>query len=423
MGCKRKQNRYQITCRLLVLIIVAFLAVNVVMILINYQNYQGKIRILATVLENVDDSNLDMVTSILKESNLKVPEQGYGMLNKYGYLTSGNNTLYKTFRAQTLIIIASTFVIFVFLTLSLIVWQDSVRKKTTSILSQIELTLIHFRENQMSVSELGDNIPGYQKIAHQLEALGRQLHLLREEAIKEKEGTKQLVADISHQLKTPIAALDTSFSILLQDNLSSEEREEFSKRCRSALDGLEVLLQSLLQISRLEVGLIQIEMNRARFIETILTAVNRVYPKASEKNIEIAFDYESSLDKISLLHDKKWLAEAFVNILDNAVKYSPQDTEIVIRVQKRNTILRLEIEDHGVGIPREEYHKIFQRFFRGTIRQVKEETGSGIGLYLARMIIEEHHGMISVSSNWKRTIGKSIEYPGSTFLIQLPISE
>ena len=247
--------------------------------------------------------------------------------------------------------------------------------------------------------------------------------LLREEARQEKEGTKELVADISHQLKTPIAALDTSFSILLQENLSVEERTEFTKRCRNALDGLEILLQSLLQISRLEAGLIQIEKSQQSLSDIILIAVNRVYPKASEKNIELSFDCESSLEKMKIMLDKKWLSEALINVLDNAIKYSPRDSKIDIRLQKRNMILRIEIEDQGIGIPSEEYHKVFQRFFRGTIQQVKEANGSGIGLYLARKIIEEHHGTISVSSNWNRSLGTEKKYPGSTFLIQLPIGE
>lgn len=186
---------------------------------------------------------------------------------------------------------------------------------------------------------------------------------------------------------------------------------------------MEILLQSLLQISRLEAGLIQIEKSQQSLSDIILIAVNRVYPKASEKNIELSFDCESSLEKMKIMLDKKWLSEALINVLDNAIKYSPRDSKIDIRLQKRNMILRIEIEDQGIGIPSEEYHKVFQRFFRGTIQQVKEANGSGIGLYLARKIIEEHHGTISVSSNWNRSLGTEKKYPGSTFLIQLPIGE
>lgn len=298
-------------------------------------------------------------------------------------------------------------------------WQNTVRKNEVSVLSKVEQNLIRFRENNMKVLEVGEGTDEQQKIVYELESLGSQLQLLREEARQEKEGTKELVADISHQLKTPISALDTSFSILLQENLSVEERTEFTKRCRNALDGLEILLQSLLQISRLEAGLIQIEKSQQSLSDIILIAVNRVYPKASEKNIELSFDCESSLEKMKIMLDKKWLSEALINVLDNAIKYSPRDSKIDIRLQKRNMILRIEIEDQGIGIPSEEYHKVFQRFFRGTIQQVKEANGSGIGLYLARKIIEEHHGTISVSSNWNRSLGTEKKYPGSTFLIQI----
>ena len=360
---------------------------------------------------------------VLKEKNLESPEQGYEILNKYGYLEYNNNILFNTFRRQSIFSAAITFIIFFALMLVLYLWQNTVRKNEVSVLSKVEQNLIRFRENNMKVLEVGEGTDEQQKIVYELESLGSQLQLLREEARQEKEGTKELVADISHQLKTPIAALDTSFSILLQENLSVEERTEFTKRCRNALDGLEILLQSLLQISRLEAGLIQIEKSQQSLSDIILIAVNRVYPKASEKNIELSFDCESSLEKMKIMLDKKWLSEALINVLDNAIKYSPRDSKIDIRLQKRNMILRIEIEDQGIGIPSEEYHKVFQRFFRGTIQQVKEANGSGIGLYLARKIIEEHHGTISVSSNWNRSLGTEKKYPGSTFLIQLPIGE
>ena len=275
----------------------------------------------------------------------------------------------------------------------------------------------------MEVIDIGNDTEEQQKIMNQLESLGSQLKLLRDEASKEKEGTKEIVADISHQLKTPIAALDTSFSILLQEDLSVDERIEFTKRCRNALDGLEILLQSLLQISRLEASLIHIEKSLESLSNIIFTAVNRVYPKASEKEIELSFDCDSSLEKIKIMLDKKWLTEALINVLDNAIKYSPRGSNIDIKLHRRNMILRIEIEDQGIGIPSEEYHKVFQRFFRGTIQQVKDENGSGIGLYLARKIIEEHNGTISVSSNWNRVLSTENKYPGSTFLIQLPLDE
>ena len=112
------------------------------------------------------------------------------------------------------------------------------------------------------------------------------------------------------------------------------------------------------------------------------------------------------------MQDKRWLGEAVINVLDNAVKYSPCGSKIFIRLQKRNYLVRMEIEDQGIGIPQNEYHKIFQRFYRGSSKEVMEKSGTGIGLFLSREIIEKHGGTIMVTSGKKKK--------GSTFVIQLP---
>ncbi len=115
---------------------------------------------------------------------------------------------------------------------------------------------------------------------------------------------------------------------------------------------------------------------------------------------------------VSDKQDKRWLGEAVINVLDNAVKYSPCGSKIFIRLQKRNDLVRMEIEDQGIGIPQNEYHKIFQRFYRGSSKEVMEKSGTGIGLFLSREIIEKHAGTIMVTSGKKKK--------GSTFVIQLP---
>ena len=147
-------------------------------------------------------------------------------------------------------------------------------------------------------------------------------------------------------------------------------------------------------------------------MDTVISAVNRTYPKADEKEIEFVFDYEKELETCTIMQDKRWLGEAVINVLDNAVKYSPCGSKIFIRLQKRNDFVRMEIEDQGIGIPQNEYHKILQRFYRGGSREVREESGTGIGLFLSREIIEKHGGMITVISGKKKK--------GSTFVIQLP---
>lgn len=294
----------------------------------------------------------------------------------------------------------------------LLYWKKKEDACHQKILDQLEGILIRFRENKFDALLKTENPAELEKLNDQLEAIGHHIQLLKEEAREEKESTKEMVSDISHQLKTPVAALDTCFSVLMQNDLSATEQEEFRIRCRGALDGLETLLQSLLEISKMETGLIQINKKKLPLMDTVISAVNRTYPKADEKEIEFVFDYEKELETCTIMQDKRWLGEAVINVLDNAVKYSPCGSKIFIRLQKRNDLVRMEIEDQGIGIPQNEYHKIFQRFYRGSSKEVMEKSGTGIGLFLSREIIEKHAGTITVTSGKKKK--------GSTFVIQLP---
>ena len=109
---------------------------------------------------------------------------------------------------------------------------------------------------------------------------------------------------------------------------------------------------------------------------------------------------------MAISHDPHWTREAIANILENAVKYSGRDTCIQIRMMRRTSFLRIEIEDQGIGIDSRDYSKIFQRFYRGTAPQVKKEDGSGVGLYLTRSILEAQGGSISVSAGKQGSIFK-----------------
>lgn len=413
-GKRKKQQILQ----LISIVMFAYIFSNCLTTWVYYQNYNNSMNILAEIATKSGQDGVDIVIDILKDNNLDSIEQGKQLLENYGYLKNVENVLYQQFLQNIAVTAGGTFFLFVILFSLLWLWQRMILQKDKARFLQIENTLVDFRENNYEVILELDDEDEQEKIKYQLDVLGHYMKLLKEEARLEKEGTKELVSDISHQLKTPVAALDACFSVLLRDNLSEEEQKEFRIRCRNALDGLEVLLQSLLQISKMEVGLIQIDKKNLSLLETIITAVNRVYPNAIKKDIELVFDFDETLENYKIMQDKKWLSEALINILDNAIKYSPTHSEIAIRLQKRTGIVRIEIEDQGIGIPKEEYHKVFQRFFRGSLPEVKEESGSGIGLFLSREIIEQHHGTITVSSNFDMEVGFN-HRPGSKFLIQL----
>ena len=233
-------------------------------------------------------------------------------------------------------------------------------------LEQLEQILIAFRENHFEVVPGIEDHVGQERLKFQLEAIGHHIQLLQEEARAEKESTKEMVSDISHQLKTPVAALDTCFSILLRNNLSETEQQEFRIRCRSALDGLETLLQSLLEISKLETGLIQLDRKTLPIMDTIISAVNRTYPKAAEKGIELIFDCNESLEHCALMQDKRWLGEAIINVLDNAIKYTQKGSRIQILTDKLESNVRIRVTDDGPGIPDEAKPFVFDMCYTGT---------------------------------------------------------
>lgn len=425
-----KKRKFKSIINLIIISLLTWLFINILTTCFYYKNYNSNIDIIAQMLSATTENNIsndyesknsiNKAVEILKGHNLESIKNGKEILQQYGYLKNNQNALYKQFQQNCIITALISFLLLGISTFLLALWQKSVFQKENNILLEIEQTLINFRENNLSILLNNDESNELEKIKYQLDAIGNHLNLLKEEARLEREGTKELVSDISHQLKTPVAALDTCFSILLHENLSKEEQMEFSIRCRNALDGLETLLQSLLQISKMEVGLIQIEKNKLPILDTIITAINRVYPKTLEKNIELTFNCDDSLEYYKIMQDKKWLSEAIINVLDNAIKYSPDNSEIFVYLQKRNGFIRIEIKDNGIGIPKEEYHKIFQRFFRGKMNAVSNENGSGIGLFLTRKIIENHNGTITVSSNLGNNKNNNC---GSTFVIQLPESE
>lgn len=240
-----------------------------------------------------------------------------------------------------------------------------------------------------------------------LNSLGKRLEVQEKRIQDEKEATKSLVTDISHQLKTPVASLKMCLELLEEEELSKEEQKEFLGQAVGQTRRLDSLTKALINISRMETGMISVKKIHAPIMDTVAQAVSSVYGKAQEKNIEMEVVKNSDgIADMAIPHDPHWTREAIANILENAVKYSGRDTCIQIRMMRRTSFLRIEIEDQGIGIDSRDYSKIFQRFYRGTAPQVKKEDGSGVGLYLTRSILEAQGGSISVSAGKQGSIFK-----------------
>ena len=153
------------------------------------------------------------------------------------------------------------------------------------------------------------------------------------------------------------------------------------------------LLESMLKASQLERGMIVFTAQFSGIRETIGRAVSGIYAQAEEKAITLQVE---PFEDRRLWHEPGWTAEALGNLLDNAVKYSPEGSTITVRVQPMEIYTQIEICDQGQGIAKEEYNKIFQRFYRG--ENTGHTGGSGLGLYLAQLILNKEQGYITVDS-------------------------
>ncbi len=166
-----------------------------------------------------------------------------------------------------------------------------------------------------------------------------------------------------------------------------------------SLNELSFLVESMIKMSRLESGVIQLKPCYESLNETILLAIGQIRKKAQFKNIILELNEK---EKVTILHDRNWTIESVFNILENAVKYTKENGVINISIQSYEIFARIDIEDNGIGISEEELPKIFSRFYRG--KNVGDVEGIGIGLYLTREIISKQGGYIKVKSKKQGTV-------------------
>lgn len=262
------------------------------------------------------------------------------------------------------------------------------------LLEQITLlieALVEQQERQI-FSEAEDTLTA--RLQHQLLKLRNILTAQNQMLAQEKEQIKTLISDISHQIKTPIAAANTFAELLSDGELSAEERTEYITTLQMSLGKLTFLTNSLIKMSRLESDIISLKPEKNSLNEIVLQAVKTVYAKAKEKGILITFECDQTFEAVL---DFNWTAEVISNVIDNAVKYTPQGGFVRLQITEYPSFLRLDISDSGVGIPEEEQAKIFGRFYRG--KQSVGTDGVGIGLYLTREIINKQNGYMKVSSD------------------------
>ena len=220
---------------------------------------------------------------------------------------------------------------------------------------------------------------------------------------QEKDNLKKLVADISHQTKTPIANLLLYCELLQEEELPESAADNVNALYRQT-ERLRFLIDSLVKLSRLENGIISLSVKQQDLRPVLETVISQYMAKADQKGLSLLLEKTEA----KAAFDAKWTAEALGNLLDNAIKYTEHGS-IHISVKAYEMFVRIDVRDTGIGISESEQAQIFSRFYRS--REVSEQQGVGIGLYLSREIISSEGGYMKV---------KSAPGMGSTFSVFLP---
>jgi heavy metal sensor kinase len=221
----------------------------------------------------------------------------------------------------------------------------------------------------------------------------------------------EFTADASHELKTPICALRGEAEVLLSKVRSNEEYQEGLAHFIERFDQLNRMINDLILLSKTDSSQVELKMDPVRLSLLIHDIGDLFQVLAEQKNISLNID---PCQETVVMGDKIRLQQLFTNLIDNAVKFTPEGGSIRIRVEKNRDFVQVKVKDTGIGIPKEEQENIFKRFYRVDKSRSKETGGVGLGLSIAEWIVHAHHGKIKVESEFNK---------GSAFTVYLPLQK
>ena len=250
-----------------------------------------------------------------------------------------------------------------------------IRRKLTLFSEILCCTLDEMMNGKIDISQVAEEENLFYKINHRLVRLYEVMQESKNSVASERADLQELISDISHQVKTPISNLKMINATLLEQEVPQDKQREFLLASGTQLDKLDFLMQAMIKTSRLETGVISLEKKQQPIYDTLAMALGSIFMNAERKHIQVEVNCPETL---VVSHDRKWTAEALFNILDNAVKYTPEYGSIRVCVESWEMHLKVSITDTGKGIPENQQGAIFRRFYR----EEDVHDIEGIGIYM-----------------------------------------
>ncbi|WP_133015594.1 sensor histidine kinase [Clostridium cuniculi] len=362
---------------------------------INKKYINQNIALVAAIIENNPELEEEIVPIITKGNINKYYSSENNILDKYYYnenLNSIKNPIlkdsYSNFKLTIILLWGVFFLVVIVLIFKIISPIFNNIKKLGERAD--EMVEGNFNSNEIKFEE-GDFYVFYNKFTHMGERLESALKDLQDEKIN----LKNIINDISHQLKTPLSALIAYNDILKNhENMDVETKSKFIEMTSEQLDRMDWLITTLLKYARIESNAVSYNKEMIPLSESIGYAIAPLKLSADNKNQNIELDINS---EGYYFHDKKWIAESLSNIIKNAIEHTDINGKIKITLKETPMSISITISDNGEGIEKTELKNIFKRFYKG--KNSINPKSIGIGLSLSKKIIEAHGGSITAESD------------------------
>lgn len=336
----------------------------------------------------------EIVQFITQEADQAEIFKGKQILRKYGYqedLLASAQPVLKNLAFSFPIKVAMVIFTFI-LPIALLVFFNY--QKMYQQINQVSLAAESVVDGDFTIVFPHDREGEFGILIHNFNMMANRLKLSLEKLNEDKNFLQNMISDISHQLKTPLSSLITMNELLLADKVAPADQRDFFEKCHSQLVRMEWLVTNMLKMAKLEAGNIVFKSQRLLLAEVIKRALIPLQVDVEQKQQQM--QVFGKVDEVSFLGDKDWTAEALTNIIKNCLEHTREGGKIQIELSETPLFSRISISDNGEGIDSRDLPHIFKRFYKGS-NSVKTES-IGIGLALAKLIIESQNGDISVTS-------------------------
>lgn len=353
------------------------------------------------VIEKNPELEKEIMPIITKDQTEEEVLKGKALMSQYGLSKALESELFpyinKTVRENTYFVC----VIFITMLLVFLVFNYFQYGFFYEKLRRLTLGAKRVSDGDYNISINENNEGDLSKLAVSFNLMREVIRKNLSELKKEKQFLVDLLSDISHQLKTPLSSMIVYNDIMLNKELSKEQSKMFLLNNQNQLNRMQHLIQSMLKLAKLDAKAIELNKENESLNETLEESMEALESKALESKVKINF---KSNNKVIFEHDRLWLQEAFINIIKNGIEHTPEGGEVNIELVENPIYRRVVIEDTGEGIKEGDLPHIFKRFYKA--KTSRKSDSVGIGLALAKSIIEAHNGVVEVYSD----IGKGTKF-------------